>query len=232
MSIQTVERPVQTCATCPLLNPDQGVHGWCRAFDRMAKPHHERTATCDQEIAAQEEVGKQRSGGAEEHYPTRQSQPADEYEQGLAHGQRDALERLHPIYEENLHEYARGYVQGYQSILNPPQQQLTEVRYQQGFAHGQADAKARLFPGYDCVSCQYTAGYLAGYHSVNSSQTEWSVTYNDKWHWYDVWVGDKWVGRASNHQEAERVAQKYLAEKELIQKQNAIVRDAYLAAVV
>ena len=219
MTTLTIERPVQTCATCPLFNPEQGVHGWCGAFDRMAKPHHERTATCDQEIAAQEEAAAQPQA----------TQAVDVYEQGVAHGQRDAQERLHPIYEKNLHEYARGYVQGYQSILNP-KQQSTEGRYQQGFAHGEADAKARLFPGYDRVSCQYTEGYLAGYKSLTSppQPAEWAVVLDNRWGVYQAWVGDRCIGPAPTEEEAERKARSYIATDELIRRQNAAVLAAYM----
>ena len=56
MTSTIIERSAQaqTCATCPFFNPVLGVHGWCNAFERMAKPHHERTTTCDQEIATWE----------------------------------------------------------------------------------------------------------------------------------------------------------------------------------
>jgi hypothetical protein len=44
-----------------------------------------------------------------------------EFEQGYIHGQRDAAERLHPMYAEASCQYSLGYLQGYNSTLNPPQ---------------------------------------------------------------------------------------------------------------
>jgi len=115
--------------------------------------------------------------------------------------------------------------------------QIDEARYQQGFAHGESDAQAKLEPGYDRVSCQYTAGYLAGYNSVFSPQpkaevakqaAEWKVTFNDRWQWYDVWVGDRCCReKAGSYKEAEQIAQRQIALDELIQRQNAIVLAAY-----
>lgn len=110
MTTPTIERSAQTCATCPFFNPEQGVYGWCGAFDRMAKPQHERTATCNQEIAAL---------GQEAESQPQAPQPVNEYQQGFAHGKQDAQDRLHPIYEKALDEYAKGYVQGYQTIFKP-----------------------------------------------------------------------------------------------------------------
>ncbi|MBV8886586.1 MAG: hypothetical protein JO235_21680 [Chroococcidiopsidaceae cyanobacterium CP_BM_RX_35] len=181
MTSTTIERPVQTCATCPLFNPEQGVRGWCSAFDRMAKPQHESTATCDQEIAAWEkETASQPQ--------TPQTQPVDEFGQGFIHGRQDAEERLHPIYEEDLHEYARGYARGYQTIFKPAQQ--TEVI---------------------------------------RKPTEWLVLLDNRWGVYQAWVGDRCIGHGATEQEAEQKARNYIATEELIHRQNAIVRNAYLA---
>ncbi len=46
---QVIERvkPIETCATCTFFDQDQGMHGWCQAFDRLARPHHQRTAIYD-----------------------------------------------------------------------------------------------------------------------------------------------------------------------------------------
>lgn len=44
-----------------------------------------------------------------------------EFSQGYVHGQRDAAERLHPMYAEASCQYSTGYLQGYNSTLNPPQ---------------------------------------------------------------------------------------------------------------
>ncbi len=51
--------------------------------------------------------------------PTREA--IAEFEQGYIHGQRDAAERLHPMYAEASCQYSTGYLQGYNSTLNPPQ---------------------------------------------------------------------------------------------------------------
>ena len=37
----------------------------------------------------------------------------------MAHGRQDAQRRWHPIYEKALDEYAKGYVQGYETIFKP-----------------------------------------------------------------------------------------------------------------
>jgi len=184
MTTTTIEKPISspTCATCPFFNPEQGVHGWCVAFDRMAKPGHERTEACNQEIATLKKKAVSQSQAL-------QHQSADEYEQGFTHGQQDAQERLHPIYEENLHEYARGYVQGYQTIFKSAQE--TEAARQ---------------------------------------PAEWSVRLDDRWRVYQAWVDDKCIGHGATEQEAERLARKYIATDELIRRQNAIVRAAYLAS--
>ncbi len=112
-----------------------------------------------------------------------------------------------------------------------------EVGYEKGFALGQSDAQARLWPGYKWVSCPFTDGYFAGYNSVFSTQAEvevvkqaaeWSVTFNDRWQWYDVWVGDHCCReKAGSYREAEQIAQRQIALDELIQRQNAIVLAAY-----
>jgi len=44
---------------------------------------------------------------------------------------------------------------------------------------------------------------------------------------YDVWVGQKWAGRASTHEEAERVASRHIALDETIKRQNQAVLAAY-----
>ncbi len=54
MTTQRIQRPEPaTCFTCPYFqnfNEPNG-RGWCKAFDQQAKEHHQRTASCDQEIA-------------------------------------------------------------------------------------------------------------------------------------------------------------------------------------
>lgn len=44
-----------------------------------------------------------------------------QFEQGYIHGQQDAAERLHSMYAEASCQYSSGYLQGYNSTLNPPQ---------------------------------------------------------------------------------------------------------------
>ena len=63
--------------------------------------------------------------------------------------------------------------------------------------------------------------------SATQKRSEWVATYNKQWGWYDVWIGRKWVGRASTYEEAERVAGRYIATDELIQRQNESVLAKY-----
>ncbi len=54
MTTQIIERSEPaTCATCPYFQNFNELNGrgWCKAFDQQAKKHHQRTASCDQEIA-------------------------------------------------------------------------------------------------------------------------------------------------------------------------------------
>ena len=44
-----------------------------------------------------------------------------EFDSGRHHGQQDAAERLHPMYTEASCQYSAGYLEGYNSILNPKQ---------------------------------------------------------------------------------------------------------------
>lgn len=53
------------------------------------------------------------------------------------------------------------------------------------------------------------------------------MTYNHKWQWYIVWVGDRAVGRAFTHEEAERVGQKYLTGEKFWQEHRERVLAAY-----
>ncbi len=54
MTTQKIERSESaTCVTCPYFqnfNEPNG-RGWCKAFNQQAKEHHQRTASCDQEIS-------------------------------------------------------------------------------------------------------------------------------------------------------------------------------------
>lgn len=97
------------------------------------------------------------------------------------------------------------------------------AEYESGLAHGRLDAANRMRPICAEATCPYSQGYLTGYNDIERSQPQpetvaspqWSVTWNSKWHWYEVWVGNAWAGRASNHESAERIAQKYLAAEKL-----------------
>ncbi len=96
-------------------------------------------------------------------------------------------------------------------------------KYESGLAHGKLDAANQMPPICIEATCHYSQGYLAGYNDILNSKEQpetaappqWSVTWNAKWQWYEVWVGKTHAGRASNHEEAERIAQKYKAAEEL-----------------
>lgn len=111
---------------------------------------------------------------------------------------------------------------------------LSPTEFEIGRQHGQADAAERLHPIYTKPSCEYASGYLEGYHGNSTEQqpapsqlVEWSVTYNSKWQWYEVWVKDRCIGHGSTPEQAERIAQKYIATDEMIQRQNQAVMKAY-----
>ena len=88
---------------------------------------------------------------------------------------------------------------------------------------------------YTQPSISYAAGYLEGYNSVLDPlpQTEviepptWLIQYDSKWDWYQVWVSESCIGHGSNYQEAEQIAQKYIAAKEFWQQHRQAVIDAY-----
>jgi len=119
------------------------------------------------------------------------------------------------------------------TLLRPTQSALRE--FNSGRHHGQQDAAERLHPMYTEANCQYSAGYLAGYSNTpNPKQPEtvarplsWSVIYNAEWDWYIVWVGDRAVDRAMNHEEAEQIAQKAVAADKFWQEHRQAVLAAY-----
>jgi len=123
MKSQTIERSVQvqTCATCPFFNSHQGVHGWCGAFDRMAKPCHEQTVTCDQEIAAREKEAMKQHAELQLQ-PVELLQPTQStetrYQQGFNHGRADAQAKLYPGYARVSCQYTSGYLSGYNSVFS------------------------------------------------------------------------------------------------------------------
>lgn len=109
-----------------------------------------------------------------------------------------------------------------------------ESEFEQGKQHGERDAAQRLHPIYTEASCQYGAGYLQGYNGRRRLQQTkatpmpaWSVTYDDNWQFYRVWVNGRAIGRASTHEEAERLGQKYIATGRLWQEHRERVLASY-----
>lgn len=107
-----------------------------------------------------------------------------------------------------------------------------QSEFEHGLQHGQQDSGERLHPIYKEANCQYSAGYLKGYNGTPKPQQiksppTWSVTYNHKWQWYVVWVGDRAIGRAFDHEEAERIGQKYIASEKLWQEHRERVLASY-----
>ena len=118
------------------------------------------------------------------------------------------------------------------SSLQPTLSAPTE--FETGHHHGQADAAERLHPIYTKPKSESAIGYLEGYHGSSSQQqpaptqpVEWSVDYDPKWHWYRAWVKDRCIGHGSTPEDAERIAQRYIATDEMIRRQNAAVLKAY-----
>ena len=112
-----------------------------------------------------------------------------------------------------------------------------ETEFEQGLLHGRNDALAKWHPIYKEPATEYATGYLSGYKAVLNPRTQpievstppstWSVSYDDKWDWYRVYVGCRCIGQGTTHQQAERIAQRYIAMNELIRRQNAAVMAAY-----
>ena len=105
-------------------------------------------------------------------------------------------------------------------LLPPPQ-----TEFEQGRNHGRLDATEKSIPLYTEATCEYSKGYVEGYNVLAKPPVPtppkprtWSVTYNSNWQWYVVWVGDRAIGRASDHQEAEQIGQKYIAGKKFWQE--------------
>lgn len=122
------------------------------------------------------------------------------------------------------------------SVRDRLQEKLEAIEeFEMGRRYGQHDAAGRLHPICTEATCPFSTGYLEGYSSFSSvqqqpqpvKQTEWSVTYDPKWQWYQAWVGARCVGRGATYQEAERIAQQYIATDEMIRRQNAAVLAAY-----
>ncbi len=113
--------------------------------------------------------------------------------------------------------------------LPPPQ-----TEFEQGFNHGRLDAIDKSTPLYTEAVCQYSKGYVEGYkqHTKPYIPTPpkpltWTVTYNSNWQWYVVWVGDRAIGRADDHEEAERIAQKHIAGAKFWQEHRERVLASY-----
>ena len=107
--------------------------------------------------------------------------------------------------------------------------------FEQGFNHGRIDAIDQSTPLYTKAECEYTRGYTEGYKQHTKpyiptpppNPLTWSVTYDQKWQWYLVWVGDRAIGRADDHEEAEQIGQKYLASAKFWQEHRERVLAAY-----
>ena len=110
-----------------------------------------------------------------------------------------------------------------------------QTEFSLGRCHGQQDAVAKLHPMYTQPESEYAAGYVSGYNSELSPSPQgeaiepprWSVQYDSNWDWYRVWVGDSCIGHGSNYQQAERIAQRYIAAKEFWQQHRQVVVSAY-----
>ena len=197
MKTATIEQ--QTCASCPYFQDfgEPNGRGWCATFDQMARLDHERTGACDQEIEALENEDIQ--------------QPLEKEPQQVCNAWDEESYQLQPATEE-------------------------ETEFEQGRLHGQNDAEAQWHPIYKEPATEYATGYLSGYNAVLNPKTqpievstpqEWSVSYDSTWQWYQAWVGFKCIGQGTTRQEAERLAQKYIAINEIIRRQNAVVMTAY-----
>lgn len=114
-------------------------------------------------------------------------------------------------------------------LLPPPQTEFEQARN-----HGRLDATDKSIPLYTKAECEYSQGYVEGYNALAKPPVStppkpltWSVTYNSKWQWYVVWVGDRAIGRASTSEEAERIAQKYVAGEKFWQGHRERVLASY-----
>ncbi len=202
MTTQTIERSTQsTCATCPYFQDFGGPNGrgWCRMFDHMARQHHKQTGDCKQEIEAVESAPQESVIG-------RKTQSAGA---GLA-GDSVSCQLRSPIGSGAT----RSPKQAPQE-LEPESTTDAEV----GHCHGQQD-----------ISASRSHCLTSANAEVNVSKPPaWSVTFNERWGWYDAWAAKHWCGRAATHEEAERLAQRYIGMDEMIRRQNAAVMRSYAA---
>ena len=197
MKTATIERP--TCASCPYFQDfgEPNGRGWCATFDQVARLDHERTGACDTEIQALENETQQQ-------LLEKEQEPA-------------------------------GFAGDSGSVALQPTIEAT-TEFEQGRQHGSNDALAGWHPISKEPATAYARGYLSGYKGVLNPTTqqpkisapqEWSVSYDSTWQWYQAWVGDRCIGHGTTHQQAERIAQRYIAMNELIRRQNAAVMAAY-----
>ncbi len=224
---QTIERSTQsTCATCPYFQDfgERDGRGWCQLFDQMARQHHTRTGDCEQETEAEAVESMQQE-------PVLETK-AQSSEAGLAG---DSVScQLRSLIGSGVTRSPKAAPQ--QLELEPEQTAETEI--QQGCIHGQNDAEAGWHPIYKEPVTEYAIGYLSGYNAVLtptsrqlevSKSLEWSVCLDPRWGLYQVWVGDQCIGRGATYEEAELIAQRYIAVDKIIRRQNQAVMTAYAA---
>jgi len=226
---QRLERSTQsTCATCPYFQDfsERNGRGWCQLFDQIARQHHARTGDCDKEIEAVESAQQEPVSG-------RKPQSA---EAGLA-GDSVSCQLL-----EHIGGGANVSLKPAPQQLEPEPEQTpkAETEFEQGRIYGKKDAEAKWHPIYTQSSTEYATGYLSGYneilnpepeHPKASKPQEWSVCLDPRWGIYQAWVGDRCIGHSATHEEAERLAQRYIAVDEMIRRQNQVVMTADAAGI-
>jgi len=224
---QRLERSTQsTCATCPYFQDfdERDGRGWCQLFDQMARQHHARTGDCEQEIEAVESVQQE---------PVLETK-AQLSEAGLAGDSVSCQLRSHIGGRATVSPKAAP------QQLEPELEQTAETEFQQGRTHGRNDAEAKWHPIYTQPLTEYAKGYLAGYSIVLNPvaeqpevriPVEWSVFLDPCWELYQAWVGDHCIGHGATYEEAERIAQGYIAVDEMIRRQNQVVMTADAAGI-
>jgi len=217
-STQTLEQPIlANCATCPYFQDfgEPKGRGWCRIFDQMARQHHFRTGGCEQEIEAVESAQQ----------PAPPPKPQPKQPGGLA-GDSTGCQLRSP--NESPQQLEK----------EPQAASKLETEFELGRIHGRNDALAGWHPIYFEPVTEYSRGYLSGYntglnptspHEKASLPLEWALTLNQRWGWYDVWVGQRWIGRAATEESAEGMARERIAKDSMIEGQNRAVRKAYAA---
>jgi len=226
---QRLERSTQsTCATCPYFQDfdERDGRGWCQLFDQMARQHHARTGDCEQEIEAVE------SAQQDLVLETK----AQLSEAGLAGDSVSCQLRSHIGGGAVVSPKAAPQ----QLKPEPEQTPKAETEFEQGCLHGKNDALAKWHPIYTQPLTEYAKGYLAGYSIVLNpvaEQTEvrkpleWSVCLDPRWGLYQAWVKDRCIGHGATYEEAERIAQGYIAVDEMIRRQNQVVMTADAAGI-